>query len=168
MVRHEAPNSDDSLLIDDGSMRSACKTEITAMIIRKHPNMLRWYSMSSWPVTSRLSLELGGLSEAPKERTDRLRIGFAKAGDVLLTQKGTVGEVCITPAVADYVTLTPQVHIIESTRKSSITDISVQHCVGAYSANSLIVIPSIDATAIYPFRPRRACALSGIQRKFSN
>lgn len=45
----------------------------------------------------------------PKERTDRLRIGFAKTGDVLLTHKGTVGEVAIVPEVDGYVMLTPQV-----------------------------------------------------------
>ena len=54
-------------------------------------------------------LNLADCQRLPKERTDRLRIGFAKAGDVLLTHKGTVGEVCITPAVAEYVMLTPQV-----------------------------------------------------------
>jgi restriction endonuclease S subunit len=54
-------------------------------------------------------LNLGGCQRLRKERTDRLRIGFAKTGDVLLTHKGTVGEVCITPQVSPYVMLTPQV-----------------------------------------------------------
>ena len=45
----------------------------------------------------------------PKARTDLLRIGFARSGDVLLTHKGTVGEVAIVPSVDDYVMLTPQV-----------------------------------------------------------
>lgn len=46
-----------------------------------------------------------------KSRADKLRIGFAKAGDMLLTHKGTVGEVASIP---DYIPepywmLTPQV-----------------------------------------------------------
>lgn len=54
-------------------------------------------------------LDLEGCKRLPKERTDRLRIGFAMPGDVLLTHKGTVGEVAIVPKVAEYVMLTPQV-----------------------------------------------------------
>jgi type I restriction enzyme S subunit len=54
-------------------------------------------------------LNLASCEKLPKERTDRLRIGFAKTGDVLLTHKGTVGEVSITPEVSPYVMLTPQV-----------------------------------------------------------
>jgi type I restriction enzyme S subunit len=44
-----------------------------------------------------------------KERADKLRIGFSEQGDVLLTHKGTVGEVAIVPEVPHYVMLTPQV-----------------------------------------------------------
>ena len=44
-----------------------------------------------------------------KSRTDQLRVGFARSGDVLLTHKGTVGEVAIVPPLPDYVMLTPQV-----------------------------------------------------------
>ena len=47
----------------------------------------------------------------PKEKTDRLRIGFAKSGDVLLSHKGTVGEVALVPENIEwpYLMLTPQV-----------------------------------------------------------
>jgi type I restriction enzyme S subunit len=50
-----------------------------------------------------------GAKRLPKARTDRLRIGFALPGDVLLTHKGTVGEVAIVPSLPDYIMLTPQV-----------------------------------------------------------
>lgn len=45
------------------------------------------------------------------KRANKLRIGFAKAGDVLLTHKGTVGEVGLIPESIDepYWMLTPQV-----------------------------------------------------------
>lgn len=54
-------------------------------------------------------VDLKGCSRLPKERTDRLRIGFAKSGDVLLTHKGTVGSAALAPNVPDYLMLTPQV-----------------------------------------------------------
>ena len=42
--------------------------------------------------------------------TDELRIGFAKSGDILLSHKGTVGEVAkVGEITTDYVMLTPQV-----------------------------------------------------------
>jgi len=47
----------------------------------------------------------------PQAITDKLRIGFSKPGDVLLSHKGTVGEVAIVPDELDYpyLMLTPQV-----------------------------------------------------------
>ena len=47
----------------------------------------------------------------PKELTDKLRIGFSLPGDLLLTHKGTVGEVAIVPEQIGwpYLMLTPQV-----------------------------------------------------------
>jgi type I restriction enzyme S subunit len=54
-------------------------------------------------------VDLQGACKIPKSLGDSLRIGFARAGDVLLTHKGTVGLVAIVPNVSDYVMLTPQV-----------------------------------------------------------
>ncbi len=54
-------------------------------------------------------LDLKGCKYLKKEQADLLRIGFAKPGDVLLTHKGTVGNVAIVPHVENYVMLTPQV-----------------------------------------------------------
>ncbi|MFF3102999.1 restriction endonuclease subunit S [Viridibacillus arvi] len=45
-----------------------------------------------------------------KDLADTLRIGFSKPGDVLLTHKGTIGEVAIVPNITTpYLMLTPQV-----------------------------------------------------------
>jgi len=44
-----------------------------------------------------------------QKQADSLRIGFSKPGDVLLTHKGTIGTVAITPYDFDYIMLTPQV-----------------------------------------------------------
>lgn len=47
----------------------------------------------------------------PKVITDKLRIGFSLPGDILLSHKGTVGQVAIVPDKLDYpyLMLTPQV-----------------------------------------------------------
>jgi type I restriction enzyme S subunit len=45
-----------------------------------------------------------------KSQAQRLRIGFAKAGDILLTHKGSVGLTTVVPDdVGDFIMLTPQV-----------------------------------------------------------
>ena len=56
-------------------------------------------------------VDLSDCKFLPQARTDALRIGFANAGDVLLTHKGTVGEVAVLPdeLTVPYVMLTPQV-----------------------------------------------------------
>ncbi|WP_083639977.1 restriction endonuclease subunit S [Pseudomonas sp. PA15(2017)] len=45
----------------------------------------------------------------PEGLAEKLRIGFSKTGDVLLTHKGTIGNTAIVPDVLPYVMLTPQV-----------------------------------------------------------
>ncbi len=57
------------------------------------------------------NLIMGDVKRISKQLADKLRIGFAKAGDMLLTHKGTVGEVALIPLdiKEDYWMLTPQV-----------------------------------------------------------
>jgi len=56
------------------------------------------------------SLQLENAKRIPMILARQLRIGFARAGDVLLTHKGTVGLTAVVPAeVNDFVMLTPQV-----------------------------------------------------------
>lgn len=62
-------------------------------------------------------LILSGAKRLPRARTDKLRIGFALPGDVLLSHKGTVGEVAIVPNMSDYVMLTPQVTYYRTNRE---------------------------------------------------
>lgn len=55
-------------------------------------------------------VDLSACKFLPKAKTDRLRIGFSLPGDILLTHKGTLGEVAIVPAIeCEYIMLTPQV-----------------------------------------------------------
>lgn len=62
-------------------------------------------------------VDLQGACKIPKPLGDSLRIGFARAGDVLLTHKGTVGLVAIVPNVSEYVMLTPQVTYYRANHK---------------------------------------------------
>lgn len=55
-----------------------------------------------------------------KEQADKLRIGFAKSGDVLLSHKGTIGKTAIVPKVEDYIMLTPQVTYYRIGRKDKL------------------------------------------------
>ncbi|WP_345889377.1 restriction endonuclease subunit S [Shewanella algae] len=54
-------------------------------------------------------VDMAGCKKLAKDRADKLRIGFSYPGDILLSHKGTVGLVAVTPAVSDYIMLTPQV-----------------------------------------------------------
>ncbi len=55
----------------------------------------------------------------PQSITDKLRIGFSYSNDVLLSHKGTVGEVAIVPEEIDYpyLMLTPQVTLYRTNPK---------------------------------------------------
>lgn len=55
------------------------------------------------------TVDVVGCKKLAKPLADKLRIGFSRPGDILLSHKGTVGLVAITPAVPDYIMLTPQV-----------------------------------------------------------
>lgn len=56
-------------------------------------------------------VDLSASKKLPKALTDKLRVGFSLPGDLLLSHKGTVGEVAIVPDEIDwpYLMLTPQV-----------------------------------------------------------
>lgn len=54
-------------------------------------------------------IDLSKASFLTEKRASKLRVGFAKAGDVLLSHKGTMGKTAIVPELkTDYVILNPQ------------------------------------------------------------
>lgn len=55
------------------------------------------------------SINFTNCSYIARKQADSLRIGFSFPGDILLSHKGTVGQVAIVPEVDDYIMLTPQV-----------------------------------------------------------
>lgn len=54
-------------------------------------------------------IDVDNCKKLTKERADRLRIGFAQNGDVLLSHKASIGYTCIVDNADPYVMLTPQV-----------------------------------------------------------
>jgi type I restriction enzyme, S subunit len=54
-------------------------------------------------------VDIEGANKLPQSITDKLRIGFCRGGDVLLSHKGSVGYVAIAPEHSPYLMLTPQV-----------------------------------------------------------
>lgn len=55
-------------------------------------------------------LDLNNCKFLSKKLTEKLRIGFSKEEDVLLTHKGSVGRTCIVPKLNfEYIMLTPQI-----------------------------------------------------------
>ncbi|MDF2854646.1 MAG: putative type restriction enzyme specificity protein [Neobacillus sp.] len=54
-------------------------------------------------------IDVKNCKKITKDRADKLRIGFAKNGDVLLSHKASVGYTCIVEDADPYVMLTPQV-----------------------------------------------------------
>jgi type I restriction enzyme, S subunit len=55
------------------------------------------------------SLDLSRAYRLPREWLGKLRVGFACAGDALLSHKGTIGEVAVVPDDCGAVILSPQV-----------------------------------------------------------
>ena len=57
------------------------------------------------------NIDIDKSKRLPKEITDKLRIGFSLPNDVLISHKGTVGEIAIVPETIHYpyLMLTPQV-----------------------------------------------------------
>ena len=54
-------------------------------------------------------LDLDNCKHISKEQANSLRIGFSEKDDILLTHKGTVGNVAIVPDFDPFIMLTPQV-----------------------------------------------------------
>ena len=54
-------------------------------------------------------VDIDGASKILEGQASKLRIGFAKPGDVLLTHKGTVGNTAVVTEADPYLMLTPQV-----------------------------------------------------------
>lgn len=65
-------------------------------------------------------INFAGCSKIRKKQADNLQKGFSKQGDVLLTHKGTVGEIALVPENDNpYLMLTPQVtyYRVQNTEK---------------------------------------------------
>jgi type I restriction enzyme S subunit len=65
------------------------------------------------------SLNLAQSYRLPESWLTKLRVGFARPGDVLLTHKGTIGEVALAPQTEKDLILSPQVTYYRTTDRLS-------------------------------------------------
>ena len=63
----------------------------------------------------------------PKKQADKLRVGFSKQGDILLSHKGTIGRVAIVPEIKDYIMLTPQVTYYRIGRNDKLLNVFMKY-----------------------------------------
>jgi len=69
-------------------------------------------------------VDLIGCSKIAKKQADSLKKGFAKSGDVLITHKGTIGEVAIIGDIPfPYLMLTPQVTYYRVKDKNKLSNV---------------------------------------------
>ena len=66
------------------------------------------------------SVNLESCAYITKDQADSLRIGFAKPGDILLSHKGTIGQVAMVQDCEHYMMLTPQITYYRVAEKSKL------------------------------------------------
>jgi type I restriction enzyme S subunit len=99
------------------------------------------------------SLDLRNVTLLGREVATKLRIGFAKPGDVLLTHKGTLGATGIVPDAHEFVMLTPQVtyyrtdprKLLNTYLRAAFRAPDFQHQLSSFSAQSTRPFVSISA-----------------------
>jgi type I restriction enzyme S subunit len=84
-----------------------------------------------------------------KEHSSRLRIGFSKSGDVLLTHKATMGRVAIVPEIEDYIMLTPQVTYYRIKDSSRMTKEFLYYLFNSYNFQETLIGESEQSTRNY-------------------
>ncbi|MBN1045011.1 restriction endonuclease subunit S [Clostridium botulinum] len=86
------------------------------------------------------------------ERSEKLRIGFSKAGDVLLTHKGTIGEVAVVTETNGYpyIVLTPQVTYYRLKDKADIDNFYLSYLLRSdFIQKQLKIISEMQSTRAY-------------------
>jgi type I restriction enzyme S subunit len=75
------------------------------------------------------AVDFARCKKIPRTLADSLRIGFAERGDVLLSHKGTVGEVAYLAQIpTDYVMLTPQLTYYRTLDRSRLEPMWLFYC----------------------------------------
>ena len=81
-----------------------------------------------------------------KEQADSLRIGFSKAGDILLSHKGSIGKVAFVDRTpTDYIMLTPQVTYYR-TKMNVISNKYLFHYFQSYYFQEMMLLLSSDGS----------------------
>lgn len=95
------------------------------------------------------TVDLENCSFISKSQSRKLRIGFSKTGDVLLTHKATMGRVAIVPEVDEYIILTPQVTYYRVKDESRITKEFLYCLFTSYDFQMILVGESEQSTRSY-------------------
>ena len=96
-------------------------------------------------------VDLSSVKRIPRRIADKLRIGFSKAEDMLLTHKGTVGEVALVPLNMedDYWMLTPQVTYYRWNKKYFLSEYFYYHFQSNSIQDQLGIIGGKQSTRAY-------------------
>ncbi|WP_051412255.1 restriction endonuclease subunit S [Halonatronum saccharophilum] len=94
-------------------------------------------------------VDLNNCKFITKERSKDLKKGFAKAGDVLLTHKGTIGETAIVPDIDKYIVLTPQVTYYRISDSSKLNNKYLKYCLDSDKFQRVLTNLSSQSTRSY-------------------
>lgn len=95
-------------------------------------------------------VHLSGAKRVSREQADGLRIGFAHPGDVLLTHKGTVGEVAVLPQLEEpYAMLSPQVTYYRVRQMALLSPAFLYHALQAPPFQRQLRLMSQQSTRAY-------------------
>lgn len=95
------------------------------------------------------TVDLENCSFISKKQSQKLRIGFSKTGDVLLTHKATMGRIAIVPKIEDYVMLTPQVTYYRVKDEQRITKEFIYCLFNSYEFQTILLGESEQSTRNY-------------------
>jgi type I restriction enzyme, S subunit len=95
------------------------------------------------------TIDLENCSFISKIHSQKLRIGFSKSDDVLLTHKATMGRVAIVPEIDDYIVLTPQVTYYRLKDENKITKEFLYCLFTSYQFQTILIGESEQSTRSY-------------------
>lgn len=95
------------------------------------------------------NIDFSASKKLPQKLTDKLRVGFALSGDLLLTHKGTIGEVAIVPDSIEwpYIMLTPQVTYYRVNTEKTSTDFLYFAFTSSYFQQQILSLSSQSTRA---------------------
>ena len=95
------------------------------------------------------TVDLENCSFISEKQAQKLRIGFSKSGDVLLTHKATMGRVAIVSEIEDYIMLTSQVTYYRVKDENKITKEFIYCLFNSFRFQTILLGESEQSTRNY-------------------